>query len=160
MHLLYSLAWRYWAPPVIWALAIMVLSGDLGAGPKTYSMFSWALSWFVTLPSKTVSLLHMYFRKSLHVICYGILSVLWFRALMASRPGRLWGNFFVALGLCLAVSLIDEGHQYFLTSRTGNLGDVGLDMSGAVIFTLVTALFVKKQSPAPAGVQPPHSRSS
>ncbi len=154
---LFSPLWRYWAPPVIWAGAIMALSGDLGAGPHTYSMFSWALSLIVTLPSKTVGVLHTYFRKSLHVICYGILAVLWFRALMASRPRRRWGNFFVALGLCLAVSLIDEGHQYLLTTRTGNLGDVGLDMSGAVIFTLITALFLKSRSPAPAGARPPHS---
>jgi VanZ family protein len=150
-----STVWRYWAPPVIWALAIMVLSGDLGAGPKTYSMFSWVLSLIVTLPSKTVGVLHTYFRKSLHVIFYGILSVLWFRALMASHPGRLWGNFFLALVLCLAVSLIDEGHQFFLTSRTGNLGDVFLDMSGAVVFTLLTVLLGKRQRMAPAAAQPP-----
>jgi VanZ family protein len=151
-----ALAWRYWAPPVIWALAIMVLSGDLGASPNTFSLFKWVLSLLVTLPPKTVSLLHMYFRKSLHVICYGILSVLWFRALMASHPRRLWGNFFVALGLCLAVSLIDEGHQFLLTSRTGNLGDVVLDMSGAVTFTLLTVVFQKRQVPAPAAAQPPN----
>lgn len=135
----------------------MVLSGELGAGPHTYSMFNWVLSLIVTLPSQTVGVLHTYFRKSLHVMCYGFLSVLWFRALMASRPRRLWGNFWLALGLCLAVALIDEGHQYFLTSRTGNLGDVGLDMSGAVIFTLITALFLKSRSPAPAATRPPDS---
>lgn len=149
-----SLVLRYWAPPVIWAVVIMMLSGDLGAFPNSFSLVKWVLSLFVTLPAKTVSLLHMYFRKSLHVICYGILSVLWFRALMASRPGRLWGNFLLALVLCLTVAIIDEGHQHVLTSRTGTVSDVFLDLSGAVFFTLVAAFFGKWQKMEAVAAQP------
>ncbi|MGQ9688247.1 MAG: VanZ family protein [Desulfobaccales bacterium] len=142
------LIWRYWAPSVFWAIVIMVLSGDVGAVPNSHSIFKWVVSWIVTLPPQTLNQLHFKFRKAMHVICYGVLAILWFRALMASRPRRMGANLILALMLCLGVALIDEGHQHLLTSRTGSLGDVGLDMGGAVGFALVTAYCWRRRNPA------------
>ena len=147
--------WRIWAPPVIWALAIMLMSGDLGAGPNTYPIFKWIFLTFTNLTPKTIRVLHSWFRKSLHVICYGILSVLWFRSLIATIPERRRASLILAMFLTLVVSLIDEGHQMLVTDRTGTLRDVGLDMAGAVLFTLFTARYWKKKAAVSFGVESP-----
>lgn len=143
-----SLWWRYWLPPLGWVVVILLLSGDLGAAPNSFSLFKWVVSWFVTLSPARLSQLHFLFRKALHVICYGVQALLWLRALMATRPGTLRANLLVTLALCLAVALMDEGHQHFLTSRTGSLWDVALDMSGAASFALLSRWYWKRRKPA------------
>lgn len=150
------LLWYYWAPPFVWAVVILALSGDLGAVPTSHSIFKWVVSWFVTLPPHTLNQLHFKFRKAMHVICYGVLALLWLRALMASRPRLLKANIILALVLCLVVAVTDEGHQHFLTSRTGSLGDVVLDMSGAGFSSLLTAFYWKRRNSLPATAPRPY----
>jgi VanZ family protein len=149
-----SSLWRYWAPPVIWSLTIVVLSGNIASLPSTFSGFKWLVSLIVTVDPGTLAPIHFYFRKVLHVICYGILTVLWFRALMASQPEHVWTNRILALGLCLMVALADEGRQYFYPSRTSTWWDVCLDMSGGVLFVFLSALFFKKNMAVPVEEQP------
>ncbi len=141
----YSTLWGYWVPPIIWTLTIVVLSGNSGSLNNTFGVFKWVISWVVTLDYDTISLFHYWFRKVLHVMYYGVLCVLWFRALMATFPKRLGLNLILALVLCLTVALIDEGHQLLVASRRGSLGDVALDMTGAVLFTLFTARYWKRK---------------
>jgi VanZ family protein len=147
--------WRYWVPPILWAFAIMVMSGDFGASTNTYHIFEWVLKTFTNLTPRTIEVIHIRFRQSLHVICYGILSVLWFRSLMATIPERRRVNLILALVLTLGVSLIDEGHQYLVTSRTGSLRDVVLDMAGAILFTIATARYWEKKVQESSEAQPP-----
>ena len=147
--------WRYWVPPILWAFAIMVMSGDFGASTNTYHIFEWVLKTFTSLAPKTIEAIHIRFRQSLHVICYGILSVLWFRSLAATFPERRRVNLILALVFTLGVSLIDEGHQYLVTSRTGSLRDVILDMSGALLFTFAIARYWGKKLNESPGAQPP-----
>lgn len=150
-----SILWRYWAPPLLWALAIMVLSGDLGSGVNTFSPFRWVLSLFVTLDPDSLNLAHFYFRKVLHVVCYGVLTVLWFRALMASYPEYSGADMIMALVLCLMVALTDEGHQYLVDSRNASWRDVGLDLSGGIVFLFLSARYFKKNTVAFTEAQPP-----
>lgn len=103
--------WRYWAPTLVWTLAIVVLSGKLGSLANTSAIFTWIMSWIVILDLDTLSRYHFYCRQALHAICYGVLTILWFRALTASYPESLWTNRILALALL--VSLTDEGRQYF-----------------------------------------------
>ncbi len=147
--------WRYWAPPVLWALVIMLLSGNLGAFPNSYSIFKWVVSSLFTLPPKLIDKLHLIFRKALHVVCYGVLGFLWLRALKATRPRFLWSNILLALLLSLGVALVDEGHQHFLTTRSGSLWDVVLDMSGASGIILLTAHLWGRNKTAIPSVPPP-----
>jgi VanZ family protein len=129
----------------------------MGAGQKTFSLFNWVISWIVTLDRNALALLHFRIRKVMHVLCYGVMSILWFRALMASYPNRLNANLVLALGLCLAVSAADESSQFLSASRTGSLWDVGLDMTGGVLFLFSTFFYWKRRNMTPFGIRTPLS---
>jgi VanZ family protein len=150
----YNPFWRYWVPPIIWTLAIVVLSGNLGSPNHTLSVFKWVVSWIITLDHDTLSTAHFYFRKFLHVMYYGALTLLWFRALMSSCPERAGANRLLALVICLAVALSDEGRQYLVPSRTSNWWDIGLDMSGGLLFLFLGSRFYRNRVMAPSEAQP------
>jgi VanZ family protein len=137
-----ALWWRnpnffsYWLPPVCWGGAILALSGDLGSSGNTLGLLNWLLSLLPAFSPDQLPMLNFYVRKAGHVLAYAALSCLWFRALRGGRSLRPRQAFFGALSLSLLVSLADEGHQSFLTSRTGCLADVALDFSAALLAAL------------------------
>jgi len=133
-HFLY-----YWGPPILWGLAVLCLSGDLGSGKNTLGILKWLFSWFVDLEPAQLKMINFYLRKTGHVMAYGFMGFLWFRAFRAQAsygPLRacLW-----SLGFCLLFASLDEGRQWFYPSRGGGIYDVLLDMSGAGLAALVTA---------------------
>ena len=71
-------------------------------------------------------------RKIGHVVGYGILSFLLFRAWRATLPslsphGWSWKWSWIAILMTALVASLDEWHQSFLASRTGAFSDVVLD---------------------------------
>jgi VanZ family protein len=81
-------------------------------------------------------------RKSGHVLGYGILSALLFRAWRATIfvPGHprwsvVWAR--IALFMTALVASLDEWHQTFLPSRTGTIRDVVLDSVAALAMQVV-----------------------
>jgi VanZ family protein len=126
---------------------MLALSGDLGSASNTGRLLHWLLP---TLSPAQFELVHFYVRKGVgHIGDYGFLYFLWFRAFRAHLGYRSGRAFLCSLGLCLAVALLDEGHQSLLTSRTGSLRDVGLDLAGSCGAALILWF-----SGPPA--QPPH----
>jgi len=120
---------EYWLPPLVWCGVMLALSGDLGSSHNTQKFLQWLLP---TLSPAQFGLIHFYLRKGVgHIGDYGLLYFLWFRAFRAGLGYRGGRAFLWSLGLCLALALLDEGHQSLLASRTGCLGDVGLDLAGA-----------------------------
>ena len=108
---------------------MLALSGDLGSANNTRKLLQWLLP---TLSPAHFKLIHFYLRKAVgHVGNYGFLYFLWFRAFRTDLGYRGGRAFLWSLGLCLAMALLDEGHQSLLTSRTGSLRDVGLDLAGS-----------------------------
>ena len=100
-----STALRLWAPVVLWAAVIFVLSSipDLGTGLGT---------WDLAL------------RKLAHAIEFAILGALLLRALAREVPA-------LALGVAYAIS--DEVHQTFVSGRRGSVWDVLIDAVGVVL---------------------------
>jgi VanZ family protein len=139
----------------MWTLAIVVLSGNLGSPPRTLGIFKWVISWIVNLDLHTLESLHFYFRKALHVMCYGVLTVLWYRALMASCPERPGANKMLALAFTLIVAITDEGRQYLSPGRTASWWDVGLDMTGGVLFLTLIAWYWGRKNRLPSQAEPP-----
>jgi len=129
---------HYWLPPILWGLAIIGMSGDAASAPNTFGLLRWLLSWFVALKPAQIDMVNFYLRKTGHAVAYGLMYFLWFRALrgnLGTGPGRA---FLYALGLCLLVSVTDEGHQSFTKARGGSGYDVLLDLSGASLAALIT----------------------
>jgi VanZ family protein len=130
----------YWAPPVLWGVAILVMSGNAGSGRNTYFLLQWLLSWFVVPTPDQLNMINHYMRKGGHVLSYGLLYFLWFRAFREHAAYGPWRACLWSLGLCLCISSMDEGRQWFYPSRGSSLWDVLLDMSAASLAALITAV--------------------
>jgi VanZ family protein len=142
---------NYWLPALLFSLAILVLSGDLGSSRNTGVLVRWALSWMPGLTPGQIDLLNGYLRKLGHLTAYGFLFFLWFRALRGHfHAARPWSSALWALAICLLVSCLDEGHQAWYHSRGGSPWDVALDMVGALLSAVVISI-VSKLRPKPAG---------
>jgi VanZ family protein len=106
------------APLILWMALIFILSSR---------------STLVEIESGTGEKL---FNKSAHVIVYGILAWLWWRALTAQRQ-ITWPILFTALTLTVLYGISDEFHQSFVPGRHGRVSDVLFDASGALAMILL-----------------------
>jgi VanZ family protein len=79
--------------------------------------------------------------KYVHMIVYGVLSVLAYRSLVRSRFRFPAAN---ALWIALAVGVADEGMQLLGGVRTADRLDVLADGTGAVLAMMVVLLFRRK----------------
>jgi VanZ family protein len=144
----------YWLPPLAWCGVVLVISGDLGSADHTGALLKWLLSWLPPMPPARFNLIHFYVRKALgHFGNYAFLYFLWFRAIRGQLGWTSTRAFFLGLGFCLALTLMDEGHQFMFASRTGSLRDVALDLSGVLTAALVIAIFWPPRVRSIAGKQ-------
>jgi VanZ family protein len=141
---------HYWVPPILWTLAVIGMSGDLGSSSNTGHLLQWLLSWVVALKPAQINEINFYLRKTGHVLAYGGMYFLWFRAFRGHADYGPGVAFLWSLGLCLLFSSTDEGHQWFCSSRGGCLRDVLLDLSGASLAALITFAVWTPNSKAPA----------
>jgi len=131
----------YWLPPLLWCALVLLFSGDWGSSWHTLGWLGWLLSRISSLNPAQINMIHYYCRKSAHVLAYGILYVLWFRAFQGHLCYRIRYAALCALGLSLLVALTDEGHQTMVSSRSGSLYDVALDVSAALLVAGLTAIW-------------------
>jgi VanZ family protein len=132
-----------WAPVVLWAALIFVLSTSWFAGPRTESVIAPMLAWlFPHADAQTIATLHATIRKLAHFTEYLILGVLISRAL---RDGRGWRleHALMAASLAIVYAVSDEVHQRFVPGRTAAAGDVGIDALGAVVGQIALAVRAK-----------------
>lgn len=91
---------------------------------------------------------HFYIRKAGHVVGYGLLSILLFRAWRETLPsssGARWAMRWAGIavvGTALVASL-DEWHQSFLPSRTGTVHDVVLDTCAGIAAQILVLLWIR-----------------
>jgi VanZ family protein len=118
---------RYWLPPVLWMGIIFFLSAQ------------------PTLPHHPDNLFDLILKKAGHAVEYGILAFLLWRALSQGQ-GTLSRS---ALATAFVVSVLyaasDEYHQTFVPGREGTLVDVGFDVVGALVASLVVGSLGKKR---------------
>jgi VanZ family protein len=91
---------------------------------------------FAKIDWAQISTLNHAVRTAGHLVGYGILSWLAFRAWRATvhigSANRALHWALLALALTAAVAGMDELHQSFLSSRSGKISDVALDSAAAV----------------------------
>ena len=142
---------RAWIPAMIWLVIIAIESSALLASQNTSRVLYPLLHFLFGVDRFHFAHWHFYVRKAGHVVGYGILSILLFRAWRATLPvaGNLnpkwtmrWANIAV-LGTGLVASL-DEWHQSFIPSRTGAVHDVILDACAGVAAQIVVFFWLKE----------------
>lgn len=104
---------KFWLPALFW---LVVIFG------------------FSTQPTPIVSKIDwrdFILKKTIHLIEYGILFVLFYRALKNTTRLAVFQFAFWALILTILYSTTDEFHQTFIHGRTGTLRDIVIDSSGA-----------------------------
>jgi VanZ family protein len=126
-----------WSPPLCWGLVILILSGDLGSSRNTLGLVSWLLSHFSDLLPEHIAALHGFLRIGGHMLAYGALFFLWFRAFEVYWPGRRWPLLALALLCSLMVGMLDEGHQSLVGSRRGSAYHIGWDLAGASLSAML-----------------------
>ncbi len=124
---------RYWLPALIWSAVLLFLSGRAGAG----SMTARVLQWLLPATSPMFDPVHFSIRKTVHVLAYGLLGFLDFRAVRGPRKGWTLRWSAVAVALAVIIASLDEWHQSFVPGRTGTPVDVVIDCAGATLAQLV-----------------------
>jgi VanZ family protein len=123
---------KTWIAAILWLILISIESTSVLSSHNTGRILYPVLHFLFGMDWESFEVWHFFIRKSGHVIGYGTLSILLFRAWRATLPAmsdvkwtQRWATIAI-LGTTLVASL-DEWHQSFLPSRTGRWQDVVLD---------------------------------
>ena len=104
----------FWFPPIFWALAIFLFSA------------------FPTAPVSQVYWREFVIKKSAHIVEYGFLTVLLYRAFrgygVGSKNAAIYSIF-----ISLLYGVTDEFHQSFTPGREPRVRDVVFDTIGALL---------------------------
>jgi VanZ family protein len=118
---LQRLAW-YWLPVVFWAGLIFAFSA------QSNLRFAQADS------------LDFVVRKAGHMLVFGVLSVLLWRALVSAGVGRAIVSSWV---LTVAYAASDEFHQSFTQGRHPSPLDVAIDATGALVALCLLVIWIR-----------------
>ncbi len=121
---------RLWGP----ALAFMVVLFVSSAQPKIEQPEAQAIYFSGAMPIFPGGW-DFLIKKSSHMLAYGLLAALLFRALADAYTTPRAG--FAALAASMAYALSDELHQTLVRGRTASATDLGFDFIGAALAILV-----------------------
>jgi len=99
--------------------------------------------WFSSLQKASTSgnyILSFIFFKTLHIIEYGVLFLLWRFALYNTKNG-IW----LAAVISVLYGISDELHQSFVPTREGRIRDVFIDTLGIIIFWRYLLVIVEER---------------
>jgi len=161
----------FWLPAMLMLAMIAMESTDHFSGSRTREMLRSLLAWFSIHPSlETLSEANGILRKCGHVLGYGVLSFLFFRACRGtfralagyydwrtSRVTRLprpqafhflwqlpWA--LLAMGVTALTATADELHQMTIPSRVGSWWDVLLDSCASLLAQILIFCFAVRNS--------------
>lgn len=137
---------KAWIPALLWLGLVTIESTSALSAENTGKVLYPLLHFLLGLDPFRFVAWHFVLRKIGHVIGYGILSSLLFRAWRATIPVRctprwsiVWAR--TAFSMTMLVASLDEWHQTFLPSRTGTMRDVLLDSAAALAAQVLLFLF-------------------
>jgi VanZ family protein len=138
---------KAWIAAILWLIVIAIESTAWLSAHNTSRILYPLLHFLFRLDWERFEVWHFYIRKTGHVVGYGTLSILLFRAWRTTLPAMSdvkwtirWANIAV-LGTALVASL-DEWHQTFIPSRTGSVRDVVLDTCAGVAAQVLVFLWL------------------
>lgn len=136
---------RYWLPAAALSALLLAFSGSEASSENSGTWLLWILAHLTRpLEPERFAILHFAVRKAGHVVAYGLLGALDFRAVRGPRFG--WSARWAGLAIVLAgaVAATDEFIQSFVPSRTGAVSDFVLDVTAAAAVLLVWMLFSRR----------------
>jgi VanZ family protein len=105
------------------------MSGNAGSGGVSAHI----LEWIIPPTSPAFEPAHYLVRKAAHVLAYGLLGALDFRAVRGARGGWKLQWSIAAVVLALLIAALDEWHQSMVPTRTGTVSDVAIDGAAAIL---------------------------
>jgi VanZ family protein len=140
--------WKAWIAAILWLVVIAIESTAMLSASNTSRILFPLLHSLFDINWVRFEVWHFYIRKSGHVVGYGILSILAFRAWRETFPA--WGNppwtlrwASIAVLMTAFVASLDEWHQSFIPSRTGRWQDVVLDTCAGIAAQILLVLWWK-----------------
>lgn len=140
---------KAWIALILWLIVIAIESTDWLSAHHTSRILYPLFHFLFAVDHKRFETWNFFIRKCGHVVGYGLLCLLLFRAWRETLPvpGNprwtiRWANIAI-LGTALVASL-DEWHQSFIPSRTGTVHDVILDTCAGIGVQIVLFLFLRR----------------
>ncbi|MEK7070867.1 MAG: VanZ family protein [Patescibacteria group bacterium] len=118
--------YKYWLPPILWMTIIFFLSSR------------------ESVLVSNIGTVNFFFFKSLHVIEYGILYFLLFRAFLTKNAKQTNNAYMKAFIFSFLYALSDEIHQLLVPTREGRLRDVFIDVVGMVFTYMYIKYYINK----------------
>ena len=134
---------KYSVPVIFWMCFIFWMSTETFSSQNTLSVVETILRFLIPkILSQEVDLIHVFIRKSGHVIEYFILGLLLFRAFRGGSIGSWnWRWTFFAVIVVVLWAASDEFHQSFVPTRTASVVDVIIDTAGGILAQFVGVLW-------------------
>ncbi len=141
---------KTWIAAILWLGLITGESSNLASAENTGRILYAPLHFLFGVDPAHFPTWHFFIRKSGHFVGYFTLSWLLFRAWRDTFPlfdGRWsiqWAR--ISFFMTALVACLDEWHQSYLPSRTGNLHDVLLDSTAALFAQVVLFLVLHRRA--------------
>jgi VanZ family protein len=137
---------KAWMAAILWLIVIAIESTAYLSAHNTSRILYPIFHYLFGMDWARFEFWHFYIRKGGHVVGYGILSFLLFRAWRATLPSAKhtgWRLRCSAIAVfCTAiVASLDEWHQSFIPSRTGRWQDVVLDTCAGIATQILILLW-------------------
>jgi VanZ family protein len=142
-----------WMPVIAWMLLIFAGSTDALSAEQTSRFLVPFLRWLdPDISFATLAAIQVVVRKMGHLTEYAILAALLWRALR-DLALKLWEPAAIALFIAGSYAALDEFHQSFVPSRTAALGDVLIDLCGALVAVAICWLFARRNPAHEAAIK-------
>jgi VanZ family protein len=142
---------KTWIAASLWLGLIVAESTNFASAENTSRILYPLLHFFFGLQPAHFPAWHFVIRKSGHFVGYFTLSWLLFRAWRDTlpHPGRNWTMQWARISFFMTalVACLDEWHQSYLPSRTGNVRDVLLDSTAALVAQVMLLLILRRPAP-------------
>lgn len=147
-----------WWPAVLWMILILFASLDWASGGTTFKIIQPILRWFhPDIPMTQVYETNLIFRKACHFLQFLILALLIWRTrgswrFVSPRADLRFAGFVFLISIGLAAG--SEYVQSFFRSRTANVTDVFINLSGALAGILIALAIEITRTPGTAEQNP------
>lgn len=141
-----------WWPALLWMVLILIASLDWASGGTTFKIIQPILRWFDPgIPMHQIYEANLIFRKTCHFLQFLILAILIWRTrgswkFISPKADARFAGFVFLISILFAVG--SEYIQSFFRSRTANVTDIFINLSGAVagILLAVTVEIINSRS--------------